>query len=81
MGYVVNLTLILQYILRLSLRVQFKEKVTLDRMDEIIYQFHSSEKKKNIHGSIRKFIEARYSSFTRNEVENEILSLIEKNEV
>ena len=52
----------------------------MDSVDEIIYEFHCSEKKKNIHNAIRKTIETGYV-FARGNVVNEIASLIEKNEV
>ena len=80
MGYVVNLTLILQAIFQVSLRDHTEGKVTMDSVDEIIYEFHCSEKKKNIHNAIRKTIETGYI-FARGNVVNEISSLIEKNEV
>ena len=80
MGYVVNLTLILQAVFQVSLRDHVDGKVTMDSVDEIIYEFHCSEKKKNIHNAIRKSIETRYM-FARSNVVNEIASLIEKNEV
>ena len=80
MGYVVNLTLILQAIFQVSLRDHIDGKVTMESVDEIIYEFHCSEKKKNIHNAIRKSIETRYI-FARSNVVNEITSLIEKNEV
>jgi hypothetical protein len=73
MGYVVNLTLILQVIL-------LRDHVIMDSLDEIIYEFHSSEKKKNIHNAIRKTIETGYM-FARGNVVNVITSSIEENEV
>ena len=80
MGYVVDLTLILQAIFHVSLRDHFKGKAALDCIDEILYEFHFSEKKKHIHDAIRKSIETRYL-FAKSDVANEIASLMEKNEV
>ena len=80
MGYVVDLILILQVIFHVSLRDHFKGKAALDSIDEIIYEFHYSEKKKHIHDEIRKFTETRYL-FAKSDVANEIALLIEKNEV
>jgi hypothetical protein len=80
MGYVVNLTLILQAIFQVSLRDHIEGKMTMDSVDEIIYQFHCSEKKKNIHNAIRKSIEIG-NIFARGNVVNEIASLIEINKV
>lgn len=77
MGYVVDLTLILQCIFKVSLQDQFEGKVSPDNIDEIIYQFHCSEKKQRIHDAIRKSIETRYP-FTKRDLENEIASLIER---
>ena len=76
MGYVVDLTLILQAIFQFSLRDHFEGKV--DSIDEIVYAFYYSEKKKNIHDAIQQSIETRFS---KSNVVNEIASLIEKNEV
>ena len=80
MGYVVDLTLILQAIFQVSLQDRSDGKVAQDNIDEIIYEFHCSEKKKNIHDAIRKSIETGYI-FARENVVNEIASLIEKYEV
>ena len=77
MGYVVDLTLILQAVFQVS---HIEGKVTMDNVDEIIYEFHCSEKKQNIHNAIRKSIETR-DMYARSNVVNEIASLIEKNEV
>lgn len=77
MGYVVDLTLILQAVFQVS---HIEGKVTRDNVDEIIYEFHCSEKKQNIHNAIQKYIETRYM-FARSDMANEIASLIEKNEV
>ncbi|KAF8716708.1 hypothetical protein AX14_012230 [Amanita brunnescens Koide BX004] len=80
MGYVVDLTLILQAIFQVSLQDRSDGKVAQDNIDEIIYEFHCSEKKKNIHDAIRKSIETGYI-FARENVVNEIASLIEKYEM
>ena len=77
MGYMVDLTLLLQAIFHVSLRDQSEVTVTLNHIDEIIYEFHCS-KKKDIHHAIRKFtVEAQYLFG----VASEVASLIEKNEV
>ncbi|KAF8711487.1 hypothetical protein AX14_013264 [Amanita brunnescens Koide BX004] len=80
MGYIVDLTLILQAIFQVSLQDRYDGRVAQDNIDEIIYEFHCSEKKKNIHDAIRKSIETRYI-FARENVVNEIASLIQKYEV
>ena len=80
MGYVVDLTLILQAIFQVSLRDQFEGKVTLDAVDEIVYEFQCS-KKKDIHWEIQKFTAEAQHLFAESNVASEIASLIEKNEV
>jgi hypothetical protein len=52
MGYVVDLTLILQATFQVS---QWCRQVTEDRVNEIIHIFHCSDKKKHIHDTIRAF--------------------------
>ena len=52
MGYVVDLTLILQAVFQVSLQDRTEGKITRDRVTEIIYEFHLSEKKKHIHDTI-----------------------------
>ncbi len=78
MGYVVDLTLILQAILKVSLQDQYEGRVTLDHVDEILYEFHCSEKKKNIHHAIRTFTQ---HSFAKDSVVEKIQSLLKENQV
>jgi hypothetical protein len=80
MGYVVDLTLILQAVFQVSLQDQFEEKVTEYRVDEIIYEFHCSDKKKRIHDAIRTFVGTQHP-FEKESVVERIESLIKDNEV
>ncbi len=80
MGYVVDLTLILQAAFRVSLQDRLEGKVTQDRVNEIIYEFHCSDKKKRIHDAIRSFVVAQHP-FAKDSVVNKIESLIKDNEV
>ena len=80
MGYVVDLTLILQAVFQVSLQDHIEGKVTMDSVDEIVYEFHCSEKKRNIHDAIRKCIGTQ-DFFARSNVVNVIASLIVENEV
>ena len=80
MGYVVDLTLILQAIFHVSLQDELEGKVTEDRIDEIIYEFHCSDKKKRIHDKIRLFVETQ-NPFAKESVVEKIESLIHDNEV
>ena len=80
MGYVVDLTLILQAVFQVSLQGRTKGKlgqVTQDRVIEIIYEFHMSEKKKRIHDAI---VGAQHLVAKDNMVE-QMKSLIKENEV
>ena len=77
MGYVVDLTLILQAVFQVSLQDQTEEKVTQDRVTEIIYEFHLSERKKRIHDAI---IGAHYL-FANDSVREQIKLLVNENEV
>ena len=52
MGYVVDLTLILQAVFQVSLQDRSEGEVTKDCVTEIIYEFHLSQKKKGIHDAI-----------------------------
>lgn len=76
MGYVVDLTLILQAVFQVSLH-RTGGKVTEDHVTEIIYEFHLSEKRKRIHGAI---VGAQHLVAKDSTVE-QIKSLIHKNEV
>jgi hypothetical protein len=80
MGYVVDLTLILQAVFQVSLQDRLEGKVTQDRVNEIIYEFHCSDKKKRIHEAIRSFVVAQHP-FAKDSVVNKIESLIKDNEV
>ena len=77
MGYVVDLTLVLQAVFQVSLQDRSEGKVTADRVNEIIYEFHFSEKKKRIHNAIRAF----QPTFMKGDVVDKIESLIKENEV
>lgn len=76
MGYVVDLTLILQCIFDASLEDQLEGMVTKDSVIESIGEFNRSDKKR-IHDAIRKFVEARYP-FTKGDLEKEIASLVQR---
>ena len=75
-----DLTLILQAMFQVSLQDRSEGKVTAARVDEIIYEFHCSEKKKNIHTAIRTFVEAHHK-FAKDNVVEKIQSLLKENEV
>ena len=75
-----DLTLVLQAIYLVSLQNQSEGKVTADCVNEIVYEFHCSEKKKNIHNVIRTFVEAQYT-FAKDDVVEKIQSLLNTNEV
>ena len=76
MGYVVDLTIILQAVFLVALQ-HAEGRVTQERVNEIIYEFYFSEKKKRIHNTIRSF----QPSFTKSDVVDKIESLIKSNEV
>lgn len=80
MGYVVDLTLILQALFQISLEDHFEGKVTSERVIDIIYEFDTSEKKRRIHAAIRSFVGAHYP-FAKNNVIDKIESLLDENEV
>ncbi len=75
MGYVVDLTLILQAVFLVSL--QDYCKVTPHLVNEVIYEFHLSDKKNRIHSAIQAF----QPSLTKVDVVDKIESLIKENEV
>ena len=77
MGYVVDLTLILQAAFLVSLQDHSEGKVTVDRVNEIIYEFYFSEKKKRVHNAIWDF----QPSFSKGDVVDKIESLLKENEV
>ena len=76
MGYVVDLTIILQAVFQVSLH-HAEGKVTQERVDEVIYEFYFSEKKKHIHNTIRSF----QPSLSTSDVVGKIESMIKNNEV
>ena len=78
MGYVVDLTLILQAMFQVSLQDQYEGRVTVDHVDKILYEFHSSEKKRNIHHAIRTFAQ---HSFAKDNVGEKIQLLLKENQV
>ena len=78
MGYVVDLTLILQVMFQLSLQDQYEGRVTVDHVDEILYEFHSSERKRVIHHAIRTFA---WRPFAKDNVVEKIRSLLDENQV
>ncbi len=78
MGYVVDLTLILQAMFQVSLQDQYEGRVTVDHVNEILYEFHSSEKKKIIHHAIRTFAQ---HSFAKDNVAEKIQLLLKENQV
>ncbi|KAF8347159.1 kinase-like domain-containing protein [Amanita rubescens] len=77
MGYAVDLTLILQAVFQVSLHDRAEGKTTQDRVSEIIYEFHLSEKKKLIHDAI---VGAQHLVANDSVVE-QIKSLIKENEM
>jgi hypothetical protein len=77
MGYAVDLTLILQAVFQVSLQDRAEGKVTKDRVTEIIYEFHLSEKKKSIHDAI---VGAQHL-VAKDSMVAQIKSLIQANEV
>ena len=76
MGYVVDLTIILQAVFQVSLQ-HTEGKVPQERVNEIIYEFYLSEKKKRIHNMIRSL----QPSFAKSDVVEKIESLIKNDEV
>ncbi|KAF8335282.1 hypothetical protein F5887DRAFT_614491 [Amanita rubescens] len=78
MGYVVDLTLILQAMFQVSLQDQYEGTVTVDHVDEILYEFHSSEKKKIIHNAIRTFAQ---HSRAKDDVVEKIQLLLKENQM
>ncbi len=80
MGYVVDLTLILQAVFQASLQNQSKEKVTPDRLSEILYEFVCSGKKDVVHAAIVEFVGHQHSPAS-NDIVDKITLLIEQNAV
>ena len=73
-----DLTLILQAMFQVSLQDQFEGKVTADHVDEIIYEFHCSERKKKIHDAIYVFAQ---HTVAKDNVVEKIQSLLNENQV
>lgn len=80
MGYVVDLTLILQAVFQASFQNQSKEKVTPDRLSEILYEFVCSGKKDAIHAAIVEFVGDQHSPAS-NDIAEKIELLIKQNAV
>ena len=77
MGYIVDITLILHAISQVSYQNRIEGKVTEDRVSEIIYEFHLSEKKKRIHDAIIGLQHV----VAKDSMVEQIASLIKGNEV
>ena len=80
MGYIIDLILILQAIFCVSIRGPSERKVTQDNVNEIIYEFHLSERKELIHDAIWTFVGSRHP-FAKVNVVDKIESLIKENMV
>jgi hypothetical protein len=80
MGYVADLTLILQAVFRVSLEDRFEGRITTDRINDIIYEFVCSGKKDSIHTAITSFVGDQHLP-PKGEMANKIRLLIEENEV
>ena len=80
MGYVVDLTLILQAVFQVSFQNQLGMKVTPSRVNEIIYEFVCSKKKDALHDAIATFVGDQRMP-TCNDIVAKIESLIKENEV
>ena len=80
MGYVVDLTLILQAVFRVSIAERLEKSAIQERLNEIIYEFQLSERKKLIHDAIWSFVRMQHP-FAKDNVVDKIESLIKENEV
>ncbi|KAF8696555.1 hypothetical protein AX14_001521 [Amanita brunnescens Koide BX004] len=80
MGYVVDLTLIIQAVFQVSLQDRREGKVTQDQVNAIIYEFHCSEKKIRIHDAIWEFVGTKHL-FAKESVIEKIESLLQDNEI
>ncbi|KAK2463327.1 hypothetical protein APHAL10511_004638 [Amanita phalloides] len=78
MGYVVDLTLILQDVFQDSLDDRGAGIVTRDRVRDIVNNFDQSGKKKEIHDEIKAFV-GNQNLFAKNAVVQKIESLIDTN--
>ncbi len=74
-----DLTLILQAVFQVSHEERLEREVMRERLNEIIYEFHSSDKKKSIHTTIWAFVGSQRPSAKA--VVGKIESLIIGNEV
>ena len=74
----VDLTLILQAMFQISLQDRFEGRVTADHVDEIIYEFHCSERKKKIHDAICAFAQ---HTVAKDNVVEKIQELLHENQV
>jgi hypothetical protein len=63
---------------QVSLQDQFEGRVTVDHVDDVLYEFHSSEKKRTIHRAIRMIDQ---HSFERDNVVEKIRLLVKENQV
>ncbi|KAF8351827.1 kinase-like domain-containing protein [Amanita rubescens] len=79
LGYVVDLTLILQAVFQVSQEEHLESEPLRERLNEIIYEFHSSDKKKSIHTTIWAFVGSQRPSAKA--VVGKIESLIIGNEM
>jgi hypothetical protein len=81
MGYVVDLTLILQAVFQVSFQNQLEKKVIPgpSRVSEIIYEFVCSKKKDAVHNAIVTFVGDQMP--TSNDIVDKVESLIKENEV
>ena len=79
MGYVVDLTLILGAVFRVSTEERLGKEALEERLDEIICEFHLSERKESIHTAIWEFVgpQRPFAKATVDKIE----SLIRENEV
>lgn len=78
-GYVVDLTLILGAVFRVSTEERLGKEALEERLDEIICEFHLSERKESIHTAIWEFVgpQRPFAKATVDKIE----SLIRENEV
>lgn len=77
MGYVVDLTLIMQAVFQASLEHQ-EGIVAQQRVEQIADRFNKSEKKNSIHTEIKSFA-SHQNPFAKNTAVHKIEALIEQN--
>lgn len=80
MGYIVDLTLILQAVFLVSHLLLNECQRIPDCVHGIIHDFHSSQQKLRIHAAIRSFV-GDHEGFAKDTVMDKIASLIKENEV